>query len=109
MRLESFLICFFSKYLNSLIRYRNNLIGTCSVRDIQTFFKYLKKVSYLQFEMLNDICIIDNPSKPKRFNVSYILSSIKKNNRFFLKTSTQSALPSVSIFYKSANWIEREC
>jgi NADH-quinone oxidoreductase subunit C len=79
------------------------------VRDIQTFFKYLKKVSYLQFEMLNDICIIDNPSKPKRFNVSYILSSIKKNNRFFLKTSTQSALPSVSIFYKSANWIEREC
>jgi NADH-quinone oxidoreductase subunit C len=62
------------------------------------------------FNQLIDICGVDWPERPKRFDVVYNLLSLKNNIRIRVKVQTDETtpVPSVEPVYKSAGWFERE-
>jgi NADH-quinone oxidoreductase subunit C len=63
-----------------------------------------------RFEILIDICGVDYPARPNRFDVVYHLLSVRKNQRLRLKLETDEAtpVPSVISVFPAANWYERE-
>ncbi len=64
----------------------------------------------LHFELLVDICGVDFPDRPERFEVVYNLLSLKHNKRVRVKVTTdeQTPVPSVTGVYSGAGWYERE-
>lgn len=71
---------------------------------------FLRDASDLQFKQLIDICGVDYPQKPLRFEVVYHLLSLKYNCRIRIKVETAEGapVPSVTGVFKAANWFERE-
>ncbi len=63
-----------------------------------------------QFEVLIDICGVDWPARPERFDVVYHLLSPRLNQRLRLKLTTDedTPVPSVIDLFPAANWYERE-
>ena len=63
-----------------------------------------------QFEVLIDICGVDYPERPERFEVVYHLLSPRLNQRIRVKVATDEAtpVPSAVDVYTAANWFERE-
>ncbi len=62
------------------------------------------------FKQLIDICGVDWPERPKRFDVVYNLLSLKLNQRIRLKVQTDETtpVPSAAVVYSAAGWFERE-
>ncbi|HEU0118197.1 MAG TPA: NADH-quinone oxidoreductase subunit C [Alphaproteobacteria bacterium] len=60
---------------------------------------------------LMDICGVDYPERPERFDVVYNLLSLKNNIRLRVKVQTDetSPVPSVVGVHSGAGWFEREC
>lgn len=63
-----------------------------------------------QFKVLIDLCGVDHPERPERFDVVYNLLSLTHNQRIRVKIHTDEAtpVPSVTSVFSSANWWERE-
>lgn len=64
-----------------------------------------------RYSMLVDICGVDYPARPERFEVVYNLLSLHKNRRLRVKLTTDEngVVPSVTCIYSTAGWFEREC
>jgi NADH-quinone oxidoreductase subunit C len=64
----------------------------------------------LEFQQLMDICGVDYPERPERFEVVYNLLSLKHNHRLRVKTHADegSLVPSAVGIYSAAGWYERE-
>ena len=79
--------------------------------NILKVFNEIKDNESFNFNQLIDITAIDYPSREKRFEIIYILLSMKKNKRIILKTfiSENENLDSIFDIFKSSNWYEREC
>ena len=79
--------------------------------DIVSIIKFLKDNEKLFFNQLIDITAIDYPSRELRFEIVYLLISLKLNQRILIKTSINENdnIESISSVHKSANWNEREC
>lgn len=62
------------------------------------------------FKQLVDICSVDYPDRPQRFDVVYHLLSVVHNQRIRVKLATDGLTPlsSVTGVYVCANWYERE-
>jgi NADH-quinone oxidoreductase subunit C len=62
------------------------------------------------FEQLMDICGVDWPQRPERFDVVYNLLSVSLNHRIrvIVTTDETSAVPSVCGLWPCATWWERE-
>ena len=63
-----------------------------------------------RFHQLMDLCGVDYPERPLRFDVVYHLLSLVKNHRIRLKVQTDedTPVPSIASQFPSANWFERE-
>lgn len=63
-----------------------------------------------RFHQLVDLCGVDYPERPLRFDVVYHLLSMVKNQRIRLKVQTDedTPVPSVSGLFPAADWFERE-
>ncbi len=63
-----------------------------------------------RFEMMIDLCGVDYPDRPERFEVVYNLLSLKHNHRVRIKVSTdeENPVPSITGIYSAAGWFERE-
>jgi NADH-quinone oxidoreductase subunit C len=63
-----------------------------------------------QFQQLVELCGVDYPERPLRFDVVYLLLSLTKNVRLRLKVQTDedTAVPSATGVYPNADWCERE-
>ena len=59
------------------------------------------------YQMLVDLCGVDYPSSPERFEVVYQLLSLTLNKRITVKVRGDK-IPSVFMVFKSAIWFERE-
>lgn len=73
--------------------------------------EFLKSDRRLQFDVLVDITAIDYLGKTPRFCVVYHLLSLPFQRRLRLKVSVDNggpALDSLTPFWGSANWLERE-
>ncbi|WP_298728281.1 NADH-quinone oxidoreductase subunit C [uncultured Ferrovibrio sp.] len=71
---------------------------------------FLRDDGNCQFAQLMDICGVDWPERPKRFDVVYHLLSLKLNQRIRVKVETdeETPVPSVTGVFSSAGWFERE-
>ena len=63
-----------------------------------------------QFKQLMDVCGVDHPGRPERFEVVYNLLSLTHNRRIRVKIRTdgQEPVPTVTGVFSSAGWWERE-
>ncbi|MFZ0819044.1 MAG: NADH-quinone oxidoreductase subunit C [Candidatus Acidiferrales bacterium] len=63
-----------------------------------------------KFNLLSDLTAVDWPRREKRFDVVLNLYSFSKNERLRLKVSTGDGekVPSVTVVWPTANWLERE-
>jgi NADH-quinone oxidoreductase subunit C len=70
----------------------------------------LKDDADFQFQQLIELCGVDYPERPLRFDVVYHLLSLTKNLRLRVKVQTNedTAVPSVTGVYPNADWCERE-
>ncbi len=64
----------------------------------------------LQFISFVDVCGVDYPSRPNRFDVVYHLMSPAKNTRVRIKVETDETtpVPSITPVFPGADWFERE-
>ena len=78
---------------------------------ITDILKILKDENDFNFNQLLDITAVDYPSREFRFDLIYILQSLKKNKKIILKTFLEEtdSIVSVTNIHKSADWYEREC
>lgn len=62
------------------------------------------------FRFLIDLCGVDWPNRPERFEVVYHLFNDVKNARLRIKVGVpaEGAVPTVSNLWRGANWLERE-
>ncbi len=77
---------------------------------IQDFIRFLKESRDLQYSILIDICGVDYPERPDRFDVVYHLLSMTKNKRIRVKVSIQEnvSISSIVNIFPAAEWYERE-
>ena len=71
---------------------------------------YLRDAPACQFKMLVDLCGVDYPERSRRFDIVYILLSLRHNMRIRVKVRAdeETVVPSVVSVFSSANWYERE-
>jgi NADH-quinone oxidoreductase subunit C len=72
--------------------------------------KFLRDDPKCRFGLLCDICGVDYPNRPLRFEVVYNLLSMSLNQRIRIKVETdeEQSVPSAVGLYSSAGWWERE-
>ena len=79
--------------------------------NITNILKILKDENDFNFNQLLDITAVDYPSREFRFDLIYILQSLKKNKKIILKTFLEEtdSIVSITNIHKAADWYEREC
>ena len=99
------------KELNSIKENKIFYSAFFSKEDLVKLFKKLKDNEYLSYNQLIDITAIDYPSKEKRFELVYILLSMKQNKRIVLKTllDENDSIDSLNEVFIASDWYEREC
>ena len=89
---------------------RGELILWTGRAAIVRVLTYLRDDPRLLFKQLVDLCGVDYPDRPERFEVVYNLLSLKHNRRIRVKVTTDEnePVPSVTSVFSAANWYERE-
>ena len=79
--------------------------------NITNILKILKDENDFNFNQLLDITAVDYPSREFRFDLIYILQSLKQNKKIILKTFLKDtdSIVSITNIHKAADWYEREC
>ncbi len=79
-------------------------------KDIFDICKFLYSDPDLQYQMLTDPCGVDFFPESPRFEVVYLLYSMKNRQRLRLKIKAgdSESVSSVESIWKAANWLERE-
>jgi NADH-quinone oxidoreductase subunit C len=90
--------------------FRNEVNVTVQKNDIFEICKFLYSDPDLQYQMLTDLCGVDYFPESPRFEVVYLLYSMKNQQRLRLKTKAgeNESISSVESVWKAANWLERE-
>ena len=91
---------------------KNNLIeAEFDKNKITDILKILKDENDFNFNQLLDITAVDYPSREFRFDLIYILQSLKKNKKIILKTFLKEtdSIVTITNIHKAADWYEREC
>jgi len=73
--------------------------------------RFLRDEPELLYDFLSDLCGVDWPGRPERFEVVYNLYSLRNKSRLRLKVRLPESDPtvsSVSDVWPTANWHERE-
>jgi NADH-quinone oxidoreductase subunit C len=72
--------------------------------------RFLRDDPKCLFQVLIDLCGVDYPDRPERFEVVYNLLSLKLNQRIRVKVTTdeEQLVPSVTGVWSAAGWFERE-
>jgi NADH-quinone oxidoreductase subunit C len=82
-------------------------VPASTIVDVVTF---LKRDAQCQFISFLDICGVDYPARPQRFDVVYHLLSPRQNQRIRIKvlTDEDTPVPSIVGVFPGADWYERE-
>ena len=100
----------FPASIQELKTFRGEVTVTLPKEDIYAICQFLSSDSELQFQFLTDLCGVDFFPETPRFEVVYLLYSMKNNLRLRLKAKVAQgeSIPSVESIWKAANWLERE-
>lgn len=100
--------------MTNAIEERHVRVGelTLNVRadQVAAVITFLRDDPRCKFTTLIDICGVDYPDRPKRFDVVYHLLSMQLNHRIRIKAETDDAtpVPSIAAIFPCADWFERE-
>jgi len=103
-----------SPTLGDVLRESSIVRGELTIRvqtsAIARVLSYLRADPNCQFKLLLDLCGVDYPEREERFEVVYHLLSPRHNQRIRVKVRTDeiTPVPSVTGFFSSAMWYERE-
>jgi NADH-quinone oxidoreductase subunit C len=88
----------------------NELNVTAQAGRIVEALTFLRDHPDCRFHQLIDLCGVDYPERPLRFDVVYHLLSMVKNHRIRLKVQTDedTPVPTVTSVFPVADWFERE-
>ena len=78
--------------------------------EIMNVIAFLRDDPICKFNQLIDLCGVDYPSRPQRFEVVYHFLSMSHNTRIRVKCATDEETPVMSIvsLFPNADWYERE-
>ncbi len=98
------------KYIQQFTVYKDELTLCIAPSAVLPVMQFLRDHTATQFKQVIDVCGVDYPTKPNRFQVVYHLLSLRYNTRIRVKTyaNETSAVPSISHLFPVANWFERE-
>jgi len=99
------------KYVQKVqIQPHNELELLIHPEGVLPVISFLKEHHNGQFLSIADICGVDVPSRPYRFEVVYNLLSLRYNQRIRVRTYTdeQTPIESICSIFPGANWYERE-
>lgn len=103
----------FNKYVESFVfkLMFKTLIINVNKKNINLILKFLRNSSNYCFKQLIDLFVIDYPQRLNRFEINYVLLSLKFNIRIILKVflKDKKAVYSSIQLFSSASWFEREC
>ncbi|MCF6302713.1 MAG: NADH-quinone oxidoreductase subunit C [Devosiaceae bacterium] len=87
-----------------------DLTLTVTRENLIPLIRFLHDDSRLRFISFVDMCGVDYPARPERFEVVYHLLSPMRNLRVRIKTATDETtpVPSLCEIFPGANWFERE-
>jgi NADH-quinone oxidoreductase subunit C len=90
--------------------FRDEISVTVQKKDILDICKFLYSDPDLQYQMLIDLCGVDFFPEQPRFEVVYLLYSMKNKERLRLKIKVgdSESVSSVESIWKAADWLERE-
>jgi len=83
------------------------IVPAAKILDIA---RYLRDAPEAAFDLCSDVTVTDWPPRPERFDVIYVLYSVRQRHRVRLKTKValDQPVPSVTSIWPAANWLERE-
>ncbi|MDP9102638.1 MAG: NADH-quinone oxidoreductase subunit C [Pseudomonadota bacterium] len=83
---------------------------TCPAARIVDLLALLRDNPAYRFAQLIDLCGVDYPERPERFEVVYNLLSLTQNKRVRVKVATDedTPVPSITAVHPCADWFERE-
>ncbi len=89
---------------------KDELVFSVQAENIIQVLQFLRDDRECAFTTLLDVCGVDYPNRPERFEVVYTLLSLKQNNRARVKVSAdeETQVPSAVELFSSALWFERE-
>ena len=90
--------------------FRDEINVTIQKKEILEICKFLYSDPDLQYQMLTDLCGVDFLPEQPRFEVVYLLYSMKAQQRLRLKIKVgeSESVSSVESIWKAADWLERE-
>jgi len=88
----------------------NELCCRIERESVPRVLQFLRDDPKCRFNLLMDVCGVDYPERPLRFDVVYNLLSLGLNQRIRLKVETdeEQPVPSAVGLYSCAGWWERE-
>ncbi|RUS72735.1 hypothetical protein EGW08_019502 [Elysia chlorotica] len=99
------------KYVQQVtVPYHDELEVCIHPDGIIPVLSFLKDHTNAQFMSLTDIAGVDKPTLENRFEIVYMLLSLRFNSRIVVKTYTDELTPidSACSVFQAANWYERE-
>jgi NADH dehydrogenase (ubiquinone) Fe-S protein 3 len=98
------------KFIEKSVISKEEVIFYTYPEHILPLLTFLKHHTNGQFDMLVDVTAVDFPEREKRFEVVYMLLSVKYNTRIIVKLSVDEVtpVPSVESIFPNAGWYERE-
>lgn len=93
------------------IIFNNNILIIVVDKNYLKLILFFFKMNYnFKLVQLLDIWCVDYPGKKYRFEINYLLLSLKYNFRIIFRTSVMEneVVESITNIFKSANWLERE-
>lgn len=88
----------------------DEMVIHAKTETLERTMQFLRDDRECQFQILVDVCGVDYPDRPNRFEVVYNLLSMRQNNRAKVKVrvAEDELVPSVTKIFSSALWFERE-
>lgn len=86
------------------------LVVTTTPAYLLAVVKFFRDAPQAQYKQITDICGVDYPERPQRFEVVYHFLSLSHNRRLRVKVAAGEAdiVPSLTDLFQAANWYERE-
>ena len=90
--------------------HQGQIVLQTGVASIGATLTALRDDQHAAFNQMIDLTAVDYPERPDRFEMVYVLLSMRNNMRMRVMVSVGEgqAVPSITQVYSSANWPERE-
>jgi len=100
----------FPEALQNIEEFRSETSVTVDKGRLREVMTFLKENEGTRYDLLVDLAGVDTAKGSLRFEVVYLLHSMKYNNRLRIKVDLPegAAVDTVSDIWKAADWMERE-